>query len=54
MSTERKMIMGWIKVSVATLWVKPRQARPVDKPSLAVPADPRTWVKAMSVAKFEP
>ncbi len=41
----------WVAVSVATLWVKPRQARPVDAPSLAVPADPRAWVAAMSVAQ---
>jgi gamma-D-glutamyl-L-lysine dipeptidyl-peptidase len=40
----------WIAVSVATLWVEPRQARPVDAPSLAVPADPRAWVAGMSVA----
>ena len=32
-------------------WVEPRQARPVDAPSLAVPADPRAWVAAMSVAQ---
>jgi cell wall-associated NlpC family hydrolase len=40
-----------VTVSVATLWVKPRQARPVDAPSLAVPADPRAWVAAMSVTQ---
>ena len=34
----------WVRVSVATLWVRPGEARSVDTPACAVPADPRTWV----------
>jgi gamma-D-glutamyl-L-lysine dipeptidyl-peptidase len=41
----------WVGVSVATLWVEPGEARPVDAPALAVPADPRAWVAGMSVAQ---
>ena len=39
----------YVKVSVATLWVEPAEARGVDAPSLAVPADPHAWVAGMSV-----
>lgn len=38
----------WVAVSVATLWVKPGQARPLDAPACSYPADPRAWVRAMS------
>lgn len=41
----------WVGVSVATLWAKPGQARAIDAPALANPADPRAWVKAMNVAE---
>ena len=41
----------WIDVSVATLWVEPRLARPVDAPAVAAAADPRAWVAAMSTAQ---
>jgi gamma-D-glutamyl-L-lysine dipeptidyl-peptidase len=41
----------WVDVSVATLWVEPRQDRTVDGPSLAAPADPAGWVDAMTVAQ---
>ena len=41
----------WIDVSVATLWVEPRLARPVDAPSVSAVADPRAWVAAMSTAQ---
>ena len=34
---------------MATLWVKPRQARAVDAPACASPADPRKWVATMSL-----
>ncbi|MCX6363321.1 MAG: C40 family peptidase [Actinobacteria bacterium] len=39
----------WIAVSVATLWVKPGLARPVDAPAVA--ADPRAWVAGMTTAQ---
>ena len=41
----------WVAVSVATLWVKPGLARPVDAPAVEAPADPRAWVAGMTVAQ---
>ena len=41
----------WVDVSVATLWVRPGEARSVDAPSLTDPAHPRDWVEAMTVAQ---
>lgn len=41
----------WVAVSVATLWVKPGLARPVDAPSAGSPADPRAWVAGLTVAQ---
>ncbi len=41
----------WIGVSVATLWVRPGEARAIDAPACASPADPRAWVETMSVAQ---
>ncbi len=38
----------WVRVSVATLWARPGQARAVDAPAVAYPADPRAWVRAMT------
>ncbi len=40
----------WVRVSVATLWVTPREARRIDAPASAVPADLRTWV-AMTISQ---
>ncbi|MDQ1602177.1 MAG: gamma-D-glutamyl-L-lysine dipeptidyl-peptidase [Actinomycetota bacterium] len=40
-----------IAVSVATLWVQPGIARPVDKPSLTNPAHPGAWVADMTVTQ---
>lgn len=40
--------LRWVAVSAAALWVEPGQARRVDAPAGAVPADPRAWVAAMS------
>lgn len=39
----------WVRVSAATLWVRPAQARRVDAPACAFPADPRAWVAAMTI-----
>ena len=36
---------------MATLWVKPALARPVDAPAVAAAADPRAWVGAMTTAQ---
>lgn len=39
----------WIDVSVATLWVQPGQARPIDAPAVGDPAYPGRWTAAMTV-----
>jgi gamma-D-glutamyl-L-lysine dipeptidyl-peptidase len=41
----------WVRVSVATLWVRPGEARTVDAPAGAYPADPRAWVAGLSVTQ---
>jgi gamma-D-glutamyl-L-lysine dipeptidyl-peptidase len=41
----------YVAVSVATMWVRTVYPRPVDKPALANPADPRAWVAAMTLAQ---
>ena len=41
----------WVRVSVATLWVRRGEARAVDAPAGAVPADPRAWLEAMSTTQ---
>ena len=43
--------MRWVRVSVATLWVRPGEARAVDAPAGTVPADPRAWLKALSTTQ---
>jgi hypothetical protein len=40
-----------VRVSVATLWVRPGEARAVDAPAVAYPADPRAWVHAMTTTQ---
>ena len=41
----------WVRVSAATLWVRPGEARTVDAPACAVPADLRTWVSMGTAQK---
>ena len=41
----------WVRVSVATLWVRPGEARAVDAPAGTVPADPRAWLEALSTTQ---
>ena len=41
----------WVRVSVATLWVRPGEARRVDAPALAVPADPRPWLAGLTTTQ---
>jgi gamma-D-glutamyl-L-lysine dipeptidyl-peptidase len=41
----------YVAVSVATMWARTVYPRPVDKPALANPADPRAWVAAMTLAQ---
>ena len=43
--------MRWVRVSVATLWVRPGEARAVDAPAGTVPADPRAWLEALSTTQ---
>jgi cell wall-associated NlpC family hydrolase len=40
-----------VRVSVATLWVRPGETRRVDRPGAAYPADPRTWVTGMTTTQ---
>jgi len=39
-----------IDVAVATLWIEPGVARPIDEPSLTNPVDVDRWVSTMTVA----
>ncbi len=39
-----------IDVAVATLWLEPGEARPVDEPSLTNPVDVSRWVSTMTLA----
>lgn len=41
----------YVAVNVATVWARTIYPRPVDKPALANPADPRAWIKAMTAAQ---
>jgi hypothetical protein len=41
----------WVRVPVATLWVRPGEARSVDAPACAYPADVRAWLAAMSTTQ---
>ncbi len=41
----------WVRVSVATLWVGPGEARSLDAPACAYPADPRAWLAGMTTAQ---
>jgi hypothetical protein len=41
----------YVAVSVATMWARTIYPRPVDKPALANPANPRAWVAAMTLAQ---
>lgn len=41
----------WVRVSAATLWVRQGEARAVDAPAGAVPADLGAWLHAMSTAQ---
>jgi hypothetical protein len=42
-------VSRWVRVSVATLWVRPGLNRPVDAPAVSYPADPARWVASMTV-----
>ncbi|KFY19570.1 hypothetical protein V491_04355 [Pseudogymnoascus sp. VKM F-3775] len=45
--------MGYISVSVATLWTTPSKPRPlVDAPALTNPADIDGWLSSMNVSQF--
>jgi cell wall-associated NlpC family hydrolase len=40
---------AYINVAVATLWVKPHQARPMDQPAISNPVDMRKWTSSMKL-----
>ena len=44
--------VGYIDVSVATVWTNPGKPRPVDAPSLTNPAEVETWLSSMSVEQY--
>lgn len=41
----------YIAVNVATMWARTTYPRPVDKPALTNPANPRAWVAAMTLTQ---
>jgi gamma-D-glutamyl-L-lysine dipeptidyl-peptidase len=41
----------YVAVSVTTMWARTVYPRPVDKPALANPADPRGWIAGMTLAQ---
>lgn len=48
-SADQQEKTAYINVSVATLWVKPNQVRPMDQPSISNPVNMRDWTNAMNV-----
>ena len=49
----RSYEIGYINVSVSTLWTNPSKPRPVDAPALSCPVDIQTWLSSMTVAQFQ-
>ena len=52
-SVQRPCTSGtcYVAVNVATVWARTGYPRPVDKPALSNPANPRAWIKAMTLAQ---
>ena len=44
--------VGYINVSVATLWTNPNKPRPIDAPALTNPVHIEQWLGSMSVKQF--
>ncbi len=44
--------VGYIDVSVATVWTDSSKPRPVDAPALTNPADIKTWLSSMTVDQY--
>ena len=49
---DRAEDVGYISVSVATVWTSPDKPRPVDAPALGNPADIEGWLGAMTLDEF--
>lgn len=50
-SAEARPPARWVRVSAATLWVRPGETRSLDAPACAYPADVRAWLAGMTTVQ---